>query len=150
MSENKTPSGIDRLVGQRIRWRRRELKLTQEKLGELLELTFQQVQKYEKGTNRISAGRLFELSSVLQVPVTYFYEGADEFLPKRAQMDGIDDDSVLTTQEIMEFVTALQGIGDPKVRQSLLSLVRATADSLNAETQVRLQSDRALSSEASL
>ncbi|MEO1027872.1 MAG: helix-turn-helix transcriptional regulator, partial [Pseudomonadota bacterium] len=72
MSENKTPSGIDRYVGQRIRWRRRELKLTQEKLGDLLELTFQQVQKYEKGTNRISAGRLFELSSVLGVPVSYF------------------------------------------------------------------------------
>ena len=65
MSESKSPSGIDRVVGQRLRWRRRELKLTQEQLGEKLGLTFQQVQKYEKGVNRISAGRLFEVSEVL-------------------------------------------------------------------------------------
>lgn len=135
MSESKTPSGIDRLVGQRIRWRRRELKLTQEHLGELLELTFQQVQKYEKGTNRISAGRLFELSSVLQVPVTYFYDGAEEFLPDRAQADITDASDVASTGEVMQFISALQDIADPKVRQSLLSLVRATADSLNSETE---------------
>lgn len=134
MSESKTPSGIDRLVGQRIRWRRRELKLTQERLGELLELTFQQVQKYEKGTNRISAGRLFELSSVLQVPVTYFYDDAEEFLPDRAQTDIADASDVASTGEVMDFISALQDIADPKVRQSLLSLVRATADSLNSET----------------
>ena len=59
MTDSKLPSGIDRVVGQRIRWRRRELKLTQERLGELLELTFQQVQKYERGANRIGAeGRM--------------------------------------------------------------------------------------------
>ena len=83
MSESKLPSGIDRIVGQRLRWRRRELRLTQEKLGELLNLTFQQVQKYEKGVNRISAGRLYEISAALGVQVAYFYEGASEFLPDR-------------------------------------------------------------------
>ncbi|MDF1729743.1 MAG: helix-turn-helix transcriptional regulator, partial [Sulfitobacter sp.] len=72
MADNKLPSGIDRVVGQRIRWRRKELKLTQEKLGELLGLTFQQVQKYEKGVNRVSAGRLFEMSTAMGVPITYF------------------------------------------------------------------------------
>ena len=80
MADSKLPSGIDRVVGQRIRWRRKELKLTQEKLGEQLGLTFQQVQKYEKGVNRISAGRLFELSTVMGVPVTYFFDGAESDL----------------------------------------------------------------------
>ena len=80
MSESKLPSKIDHLVGQRLRWRRRELRLTQEQLGEQLGLTFQQVQKYEKGVNRISAGRLYELSTVLDVPVLYFYEGAEDYL----------------------------------------------------------------------
>ena len=80
MSDSKLPSRIDRLIGQRLRWRRKELKLTQEQLGETLGLTFQQVQKYEKGVNRISAGRLYEISSVLEIPVLYFYEGAEEYL----------------------------------------------------------------------
>ncbi|WP_290491076.1 helix-turn-helix domain-containing protein, partial [Hyphomonas sp. UBA4508] len=80
MADNKLPSGIDRVVGQRIRWRRKELKLTQEKLGELLGLTFQQVQKYEKGVNRVSAGRLFEMSTAMGVPITYFFDGAETFL----------------------------------------------------------------------
>lgn len=80
MTDSKLPSGIDRVVGQRIRWRRRELKLTQERLGELLELTFQQVQKYEKGVNRVSAGRLYEIAGVLGVPINYFFEGAEDFL----------------------------------------------------------------------
>ena len=80
MSDSKLPSGIDRVVGQRIRWRRRELKLSQEQLAELLSLTFQQVQKYEKGVNRVSAGRLFEIASVMGVNVNYFYDGAESQL----------------------------------------------------------------------
>ena len=78
MSENKLPNLIDKHVGRRIRWRRRELKLSQEKLGEMLGLTFQQVQKYEKGVNRISAGRLFEVGKVLDVTINYFYQGVEE------------------------------------------------------------------------
>ena len=80
MSDSKLPSRIDRLIGQRLRWRRKELRLTQEQLGETLGLTFQQVQKYEKGVNRISAGRLYEISSVLDIPVLYFYEGTFKYL----------------------------------------------------------------------
>ena len=89
MSESKIPSGIDRIVGQRLRWRRRELRLTQEQLGEKLGLTFQQVQKYEKGVNRISAGRLFEMAAVLAIPITYFYEGIEELLDSlpRSQLE---------------------------------------------------------------
>lgn len=131
MSENKTPSGIDRYVGQRVRWRRQELKLTQEKLGGLLELTFQQVQKYEKGTNRISAGRLFELSSVLCVPVTYFFDGAEEFLPDRTDGCCGQCANQLSTAEISEFINALQRIEDQAIRKSLLALVESTANGLS-------------------
>ncbi len=73
--ENKQPSIFDKHVGRRLRARRKELGLSQEKLGELLGLTFQQVQKYEKGVNRISAGRLYEVALVLGEDVAYFFAG---------------------------------------------------------------------------
>lgn len=73
MSEAKLPNDVDRFVGQRVRQARRALKLTQEQLGERLGLTFQQVQKYEKGVNRISAGRLHELAQALNRPLDFFY-----------------------------------------------------------------------------
>jgi transcriptional regulator with XRE-family HTH domain len=129
MSENKLPSGIDRVVGQRVRWRRRELKLTQERLGELLNLTFQQVQKYEKGVNRVSAGRLFEIASVLGVPITYFYEGAEGFVEHenaQATEDGKAHAPVMNS-ETLELIAAFQKIEDNALRKSLLATVRAAA-----------------------
>jgi transcriptional regulator with XRE-family HTH domain len=137
MSESKLPSGIDRVVGQRVRWRRRELKLTQERLGELLNLTFQQVQKYEKGTNRVSAGRLFEIASVLGVPITYFYEGAEDFVEhENAQF--AEDDSVhapVMTTEMLELISAFQKIEDMSLRKSLLNTVRAAASAYDLKPQ---------------
>lgn len=131
MSENKIPSGIDRIVGQRLRWRRRELKLTQEQLGEKIGLTFQQVQKYEKGVNRISAGRLFELSQVLGITITYFYEGVDDLLSDTRQMSVHEDDHPpslpILDGEAMELVTAFQRIDDKALRRSLLETIRAAA-----------------------
>lgn len=136
MSESKLPSGIDRLVGQRVRWRRRELHLTQEKLGELLNLTFQQVQKYEKGVNRISAGRLYEMASVLGVPIGYFYDGASQYLPARAEgvaeVPGQSDLPTLSA-DALELVIAFQSINDPGLRQSLLNTVSAAAKALVGE-----------------
>ncbi len=131
MSENKSPSGIDRIVGQRLRWRRRELKLTQEQLGEKLGLTFQQVQKYEKGVNRISAGRLFEIAQALGITITYFYEGVDELLDHPNAVSVHEEDHppslpVIDT-EAMELVTAFQKIGDKSLRRSLLETIRAAA-----------------------
>ncbi|NQY96496.1 MAG: helix-turn-helix transcriptional regulator [Henriciella sp.] len=131
MSENKTPSGIDRIVGQRLRWRRRELKLTQEQLGEKLGLTFQQVQKYEKGVNRISAGRLFEIARALGITITYFYEGVDDLLANPTTVSVHESDHppslpVIDT-EAMELVTAFQKIGDKSLRRSLLETIRAAA-----------------------
>ena len=129
MSENKLPSGIDRVVGQRVRWRRRELKLTQERLGELLNLTFQQVQKYEKGVNRVSAGRLFEIASVLGVPITYFYEGAEGFVEhENAQAaEGGKAHAPVMNSETLELIAAFQKIEDNSLRKSLLATVRAAA-----------------------
>ena len=129
MSENKLPSGIDRVVGQRIRWRRRELKLSQEQLAELLSLTFQQVQKYEKGVNRVSAGRLFEIASVMGVPVNYFYDGAEGEL--NGGHEGFAEDDaprapVLDT-ETLDLIAAFQKIEDDSLRRSLLNTVRAAA-----------------------
>lgn len=134
MTDSKLPSGIDRVVGQRIRWRRRELKLTQERLGELLELTFQQVQKYEKGVNRVSAGRLYEIAGVLGVPVSYFFDGAEEFLGAE-QVEFAEDDSEphapVMTPEMLELISAFQKIEDISLRKSLLNTVRAAASAFD-------------------
>ena len=76
MMAKKAPNPIDKHVGSRVRMRRMMLGMSQEKLGDSLSLTFQQVQKYEKGTNRIGASRLQQISYILQVPVSFFFEGA--------------------------------------------------------------------------
>jgi transcriptional regulator with XRE-family HTH domain len=134
MTDSKLPSGIDRVVGQRIRWRRRELKLTQERLGELLELTFQQVQKYEKGVNRVSAGRLYEIAGVLGVPISYFFDGAEEFLGAEQSEFAEDEDephAPVMTPEMLELISAFQKIEDISLRKSLLNTVRAAASAFD-------------------
>jgi transcriptional regulator with XRE-family HTH domain len=134
MTDSKLPSGIDRVVGQRIRWRRRELKLTQERLGELLELTFQQVQKYEKGVNRVSAGRLYEIAGVLGVPISYFFDGAEEFLGAEQAEFAEDEDephAPVMTPEMLELISAFQKIEDLSLRKSLLNTVRAAASAFD-------------------
>lgn len=134
MSESKLPSDIDRNVGQRVRWRRRELKLTQEKLGDLLDLTFQQVQKYEKGVNRISAGRLYELAKVLGVPVTYFYEGVGDIIGRTTPQVAVDvapSPAPIMDDDTLELINAYQKIEDTSLRKSLLSAVRSAARALD-------------------
>jgi len=69
----KQPTDVDRYVGMQVRAARRELKLTQDELGQMLRITFQQVQKYERGVNRISSGKLYEIAHVLKRPLEYFY-----------------------------------------------------------------------------
>lgn len=141
MSENKLPNLIDKHVGRRIRWRRRELKLSQEKLGEMLGLTFQQVQKYEKGVNRISAGRLFDVGKVLEVPITYFYQGADnvgDLVGAGLAEEGSEDELVgLIDADSIDMITAFQSIPDPKLRKSLLEAVRAAAESYSRNVAFR-------------
>src|SRR3974390_1258007 len=86
----KVPNPIDRHVGSRVRMRRMMLGMSQEKLGDALGLTFQQVQKYEKGANRIGASRLQQISQILQVPVSFFFEGAPSQRSER-RSDGLTE-----------------------------------------------------------
>jgi transcriptional regulator with XRE-family HTH domain len=103
--------------------------MSQEKLGERLGLTFQQVQKYEKGTNRIGASRLSQISDILTVPVSYFFEGA----PTQQQGGGFSEASstyvvdFLSTTEGLQLNKAFTRIADPKVRRKVVELVKALA-----------------------
>src|SRR5919107_569076 len=128
----ETPNPIDIQVGARLRLRRNMLGLSQEKLGEAIGLTFQQVQKYECGANRIEASRLHELSRVLDVPVSFFFDDTD---PVRAPAMGgfaeppaeVFETDPLRKRETMELVRAYFSIEDATVRRRLLDLAKALA-----------------------
>jgi len=98
----------------------------------MLDLTFQQVQKYEKGVNRISAGRLFEMANVLNVPIGYFYDGAEEHLGASAQLAEIDQgaSAPVLDSETLDLIAAFQKIADPALRKSILQTVKAAAEAL--------------------
>src|SRR5580700_1835689 len=127
------PSPIDVHVGSRVRLRRNMLGLSQEKLGGAIGLTFQQVQKYERGANRIGASRLHDLSRVLDVPVSFFFDDTD---PVRApaipagfaepSAETFDSDP-LRRRETMELVNAYFAVKDPTIRKRMYELVRALA-----------------------
>jgi transcriptional regulator with XRE-family HTH domain len=135
----KEPNPIDVHVGSRVRLRRLLVGMSQEKLGEQLGLTFQQVQKYEKGTNRIGASRLYEVSRILNVPVQYFYE---EMADNDAHIVGgeqafAEGDSA---PFVMDFVSSSEGlqlnrafveIRDPAVRRGIVDMLKALAKSQN-------------------
>lgn len=129
---NKTPSPIDKHVAGRVRLQRILVGMSQEKLGEALGITFQQVQKYEKGTNRIGAGRLQRIAETLNVPLSFFYEGA----PKdEAAVQGFAEEGA--TAYVSEFVTSTEGLQlnmafarilDARVRKRIIALVEVLAD----------------------
>ena len=130
--QKKQANPVDAQVGNRVRLRRMLIGMSQEKLGEMLGLTFQQVQKYEKGVNRIGAGRLFHISQILSVPIDYFYEGVVDQLPGPAK--GFAEDGA--RPPVMEFLSSGEGlqlslafmrISDPKVRKRVLELVKSLA-----------------------
>mgnify|MGYP003484935567 CR=1 FL=1 len=135
MIENKKkPNPIDIHVGSRVRLRRNMLGMSQEKLGENLGLTFQQVQKYEKGVNRIGASRLFDLAKVLGVSVQFFYDEAPVGTRSGTQTIGFAErpsDSYviefLGSREGLELNKAFARITDPKVRKSIVDLVKGLA-----------------------
>ena len=138
-SRGRTPSGkpnpIDVHVGSRVRLRRTLLGMSQEKLGEALGLTFQQVQKYERGANRVGASRLYDLSRVLDVPVSYFFDDMnDETMaasPRhmvRATEDPPEsEEAILAQRETLELVRAYTRIKDPNVRRQVQELARTLA-----------------------
>ncbi len=120
----KTPDPVDIHVGGRVRARRKMMGLSQTQLGQELGVTFQQVQKYERGTNRIGSSRLFRVSNALDVPVAYFFEGAETKLPDYNPMGGALDGDAFEKQETQELVEAYYRIADPRIRKKVLGLAR--------------------------
>ncbi len=133
MSDNvKKPNPIDIHVGSRVRLRRTMLGQSQEKLGNALGITFQQIQKYEKGANRIGASRLQQIANVLTVPVAFFFEDA----PSGTQsVTGMAEEN--STTYVVDFLSSSEGlqlnrafvkISDPKVRRKIVDLVKSLSD----------------------
>jgi transcriptional regulator with XRE-family HTH domain len=122
---------IDKHVGARVRMRRLMLDMSQTELGNALGLTFQQVQKYEKGSNRIGASRLQHISQILQVPVPFFFEGAPAALgipPSTAEAPSFSYvTDFLATSDGLSLVKAFMRIGEPKLRRSIVQLVEKIA-----------------------
>ncbi len=137
----RTPSGrpnpVDVHVGARLRLRRTLLGMSQDRLGEAVGLTFQQVQKYERGTNRIGASRLFDFARVLDVPVSFFFDDMSEetagqsprliaTMPPTAEV--VPPTDPLSTRETMELVRAYYRIGDMNIRRRVFDLTRSLAE----------------------
>ncbi|MEZ5840299.1 MAG: helix-turn-helix domain-containing protein [Hyphomicrobiales bacterium] len=131
MASKKSPNPIDIHVGSRVRLRRMMLGMSQEKLGEQLGITFQQIQKYEKGTNRIGASRLQHIAAVLNVPVSFFFEDAPGPQP---DANGFSDSS--SSSYVVDFLSSSEGlqlnkafvrIKDAKVRKRVVDLVKSLA-----------------------
>ena len=130
MMAKKAPNPIDKHVGSRVRMRRMMLSMSQEKLGDALGLTFQQVQKYEKGTNRIGASRLQQIAHILQVPVSFFFEGA----PHSAGHGGMSEApspayvaDFLATSDGLSLTKAFMRIKSSKLRRRIVDLVEQIA-----------------------
>ena len=132
LPDERSPNPVDLHVGARVRMRRRIRGVSQEKLAEALGLTFQQVQKYERGANRVSASKLYEIASALQTPVAYFFEG----LPDPCQGDGAaaspSSEQVvhdfLMTAEGLELASTFPRLQRGPLRRRVLDLVRAIVD----------------------
>ena len=139
-AEDEAPDPVDISVGGRLRQRRTLLGMSQEKLGRAVGLTFQQIQKYERGANRIGASRLLQLSRVLAVPIAYFFEDVPAVKnrsPQQATAAGLDNDP-FSRRETMELVRAYYAISNPYVRKRVLDLVRAL--SRTSQTKALLKS----------
>lgn len=137
-----TPNHVDKHVGQRLRVRRSLLGISQEKLADAIGLTFQQIQKYERGTNRISAGRLFEFSKILDVPVSFFYEQAEgSFEQSSSGALGLSDNEqasfgdgnkdLLQRKETLDLVRVYYSIDDTDARKDIYKFVKSMADKLS-------------------
>lgn len=147
------PSDIDRYVGKRLKIRRNLLGWSQEELASKIGITFQQIQKYEHGTNRISAGKLFEFAQVLKTSITFFFEGADTSGQTTSKSYAVSDDGqagfssvqtdlakneeisaglpmdILEKRETTEIIQAYYAIDDPQVRDRLLQFIKSVAQS---------------------
>lgn len=129
MNDERAANAIDRKLGQRVRARRLEVGMSQERLAELLGVTFQQVQKYEKGVNRIAASRLYDISSALDMPVSRFFEGLSSRSAagvSEATKDYVDD--ALATPEGTQLMALFASIKSVKVRRRVVELVKALVE----------------------
>jgi transcriptional regulator with XRE-family HTH domain len=127
----KQANPVDGQVGNRVRLRRMLVGMSQERLGELLGLTFQQVQKYEKGVNRIGAGRLYQVAQILGVPINYFYEGVIEHSAESLRNGDTSTPPVmefLSSGEGLQLTLAFMRIKDSKVRKRVIDLVKSLAE----------------------
>lgn len=130
MSDERHANSVDKRIGQRVKQRRLEMGMSQERLAELLGVTFQQIQKYEKGVNRVAASRLFELASALGVGLAYFFEG----LTAGAAQDGVAEEGqefvydMLASPEGQQLLQIFGQIRSAKVRRRVVELVRTLAE----------------------
>lgn len=135
------PDPVDVHVGQRLRVRRSLLGISQERLAESIGLTFQQVQKYERGINRISAGRLFQFSKILDVPITYFYEqlgipAADINLGlSDNQQESFDSEDLMQNKETLNLIRTYYSIKDVEARKDIYKFIKSMAERINEGDQ---------------
>jgi transcriptional regulator with XRE-family HTH domain len=137
------PNPIDVHVGSRVRLRRTLLGMSQEKLGEAIGLTFQQVQKYERGANRVGASRLYDLSRVLDVPVSFFFDDISSEVAAAAAGEAVPGGAAavaaryepdpMMRRETLELVRAYYRIPDGQIRRRLFDLTKAIANACSAE-----------------
>jgi transcriptional regulator with XRE-family HTH domain len=129
MNDERAATSIDRKLGQRVRSRRLEIGMSQERLAELLGVTFQQVQKYEKGVNRMASSRLFDIAGALQHPISRFFEGLSHGRATgvaEGKQDYIDD--ALATPEGAQLMSVFASIKNQRVRRKVVDLVRTLAE----------------------
>lgn len=119
------PDPVDVHVGTRLRQRRTLLGMSQEKLAAAFGVSFQQIQKYERGANRVSASRLHQLTRILNVPVGYFFEGMTEGAPNGIGLHPVHDSEMVASRETLELVRAYYRIEDATVRRRLVDLLRS-------------------------
>jgi transcriptional regulator with XRE-family HTH domain len=125
---------VDIHVGKRLRQRRTILGLSQEAIGNAIGVTFQQVQKYERGVNRMGSSRLFEFSKILTIPVSYFFEGLEKDATPSALANGVAEETPVfehekfSSRETLEMMRAYYRITDPQVRKRIFDLIKAVAD----------------------
>jgi len=124
--QKKVPNSIDVHVGSRIRFRRTLMGLSQEKLGDSLGITFQQIQKYEKGTNRVGASRLQNIASILHVPISFFFE-EKAFQVGEGPNEISDISMFVSSSEGLALNKAFMSISDPAVRQNIVKLAKSVA-----------------------
>jgi transcriptional regulator with XRE-family HTH domain len=141
MSRNKKgrAGSFDEKLGMKIRQRRALMGMTQENLAETVGVTFQQIQKYENGTNRVSATRLFEFSQILKTPVNFFFDSLDDTDQKvsgfaeKEQEPFLSETDILKEKETLELIRVYYSIKNPKLRKDLFNFVKSMADTLKTK-----------------